>query len=113
MARSVHAVAGILLMAVAFGCSLEGDPKVTVTVVVTGIPSKADSEQVEQALKEMVGGPVRYTSSTWTGDTLTIRLSPVVDFQAFSRNIKFGKVTESQGGTVKVEFAKPRAGTTI
>jgi hypothetical protein len=106
MRKLVKAVVIILLVAGACGCSMESDPKVTVTVIVTGIPDKAESERIEKSLKDLVSGPVRYTSSSWMGDTLTIRLSPVRDFHEFAGKIKFGRVTESQGNTVKVEFAR-------
>jgi hypothetical protein len=106
MRKVIKAVVGILLVAGACGCSMESDPKATVTVIVTGITDKADSERVEKSLKDLVSGPVRYTSSSWVGDTLTMHLSPVSNFREFSGKIKFGRVTESQGNTVKVEFAK-------
>ena len=99
-------VVAVLLVAGACGCSTENEPQLTVTVVVTGIPSKAEYEQVEKTLKAMVSGPVRYTSSSWTGETLTIQLSPVGNVREFSSKIKFGNVTETQGNTIKVAFAK-------
>jgi len=108
MRTIIKTLVAVLLVAGACGCSMENDPKLTVTVVVTGIPSKAESEQIEKTLKAVVSGPVRYTSSSWTGDTLTIQLSPVRNVQEFSSKIKFGNVTETQGNTVKVAFAKQR-----
>jgi hypothetical protein len=108
MRTVIKAVMRMLLVAGVCGCSMGSDPKVTVTVIVTGITDKADSERVEKLLKDLVSGPVRYTSSSWAGDTLKIDLSPVSDIRAFSGKIKFGKVTESQGNTVKVELAKPQ-----
>ncbi len=106
MRKIFKAFVAVLLAAGVCGCSPGNDPKLTVTVVVTGIPDKAESERIEKLLKEMVGGSVRYTESIWTGETLTMQLSPIIDVQEFSRNIKFGKVTGSQGNTLKVEFAK-------
>ena len=106
---AIKAVMGILLAAGASGCFMESDPKVTVTVIVTGVTDKADYERVEKSLKELVSGPVRYSSSSWAGGTLMMRLSPVSNFREFSEKIKFGKVTELEGNTVKVEFAKQQA----
>jgi hypothetical protein len=109
MRMLIKAVVGILLAVCASGCFMESDPKVTVTVIVTGVTDKADSEQVEKSLKDLVSGTVRYTSSSWAGGTLTMHLSPVSNFREFSEKIKFGRVTELQGNTVKVEFAKGQA----
>jgi hypothetical protein len=109
MRMLIKAVVGILLLACASGCSMESDTKLTITVIVTGVTDKADSEQVEKSLKDLVSGPVRYTSSTWAEGTLTMHLSPVSNFREFSEKIKFGKVTELQGNTVKVEFAKQQS----
>ena len=106
MRMIINTFVAVLLLAGACGCSMENDPKLTVTVVVTGIPSKTESEQIEKTLKSMVSGPVRYTSSSWTGDTLTMQLSPVSNVQGFSSKIKFGNVTETQGNTVRVAFVK-------
>jgi len=100
------AIVVVLLAAGVWGCGTGNDPTLTVTVIVTGIASKEDGERIEASLKELVPGPVRYFESTSMGDTLTMRLSPVVNAQEFSRKIKFGKVTEAQGNTVKVELAK-------
>jgi hypothetical protein len=100
---------GFLFAICASGCSMESDPKVTVTVIVTGVTDKADSEQIEKSLKDLVSGPVRYTSSSWADGTLTMHLSPVSNFREFAEKIKFGRVTELQGNTVKVEFAKQQA----
>jgi hypothetical protein len=38
-----------------------------------------------------------------------MHLSPVSNFREFAEKIKFGRVTELQGNTVKVEFAKQQA----
>ena len=106
MRKIIEAVVAVLLASAVCGCNLGNDPKLTVTVVVTGIPDKAESERIEKSLKEMVSGSVRYSQSIWTGDTLTMQLSPVIDVREFSRKIKFGKVTGLQENTVQVEFAK-------
>lgn len=106
MIRVLKVIAIFLLVAAACGCSLESDPKLTVTVIVTGIPSREESERIEKSLKDLLKGPVRRTSSTWTGDTLTIDLSPVPSAQELSRKINFGTVTETQGNTIKIAFAK-------
>ena len=100
------AIAAVLLAAGVWGCSPGNDPKLTVTVIVTGIASREEGERIEKSLKELVNGPVRYFESTSTEDTLTMQLSPVIDAQEFSRKITFGKVTEARGNTVKVELAK-------
>jgi hypothetical protein len=104
LAKILIGALGAVLLA-AGGCT-GNDPKLTVTVSVTGIASVEESDRIEKSLKDLVSGPVRYTSSSRMGDTLTIQLSPVIDVQAFSRKINFGRVTESQGNTVKVTLAK-------
>ena len=106
MLRPIKFIAIILLGAAVCGCSLESDPKLTVTVIVTGIPSREESERIEKSLKDLVKGSIRRTSSTWTGDTLTIDLSPVPSAQELSRQINFGTVIETQGNTIKIAFAK-------
>ena len=105
--KAIKAAAGVLLMVVLYGCSLEQDPKLTVTVEITGISDKADYERVKESLKGMVDKSIYHpTQSTWSGNTMTVQLYPVSNVQALSKRIDFGKVTEIQGQTVKVEFAK-------
>ena len=106
MLRVIKLVAFVLLAAVAGACSLGSDSKLTVTVIVTGIPSKQESDRIEKSLKDLVKGSVRYTSSSWTGDTLTMDLSPVPSAREFAGRIPFGTVTELQGNTIKIAFAK-------
>jgi hypothetical protein len=90
------------------GCnfSFEQDPATTVTVEISGISDEGDREQVEETLKGMTDGSSHSIASSWSGDKMTVNLSPVGDVQAFSRKINFGEVTEVDGRTVKVKFVE-------
>jgi len=99
-----------MLAAVLFalgGCNVNfrPDPATSVTVEIAGI-SGDDREDVRETLQGMVDGSSHTMTSSWSGDTMTVTLSPVADVKTFSRKINFGKVTEVDGRTVKVEFVK-------
>ena len=84
------------------GC--QQDPATTVTVEIKGINAEQDRDQVGETLKGMTDGSSHYMTSNFTGDTLTVKLSPVTDVQSFSRKINFGEVTSVEGRTVKVTY---------
>lgn len=86
------------------GCA--HDPEKMVTIEIVGIDSKEDRESVTETLKKVTDGPWHYITSTSSGDTMTIRVSPVRDVDAYLEKIDFGKVTEVKGRTVKVEFVE-------
>jgi hypothetical protein len=90
------------------GCNLsfEQDPATTVTVEITGVDNDSDRENIQETLKEMTDGSSHMMTSSSFGDTMTVSLSPVEDAEAFSKKINFGKVTEVDGRTIKVEFVK-------
>jgi hypothetical protein len=87
-----------------YGCNVSRDPEKTVTVEIIGIRLEADRKQVLETMKSMTEGSGRYITSTASGNNMTVQLSPVSDVDKFSTRINFGKVTEVQGRTVKVDF---------
>jgi hypothetical protein len=99
-------VAAIVLCLAGCGISFEHDPAKTVTVVITGISADADREEVGETLKGMTDGSSHLMTSSSSGTTMTVKLSPVSDVEAFSRKINFGEVTEVDERTVKVDFVK-------
>ena len=96
------------LLVASAGCNMkfERDPNKTVTVEIVDIGDDDDVDEVQEILKGMTDGSSHLMSSSRSGDQITIRLSPVRDVEKFSRNIKFGKVTEVDGRTVKVQFIR-------
>lgn len=86
--------------------SFEQDPAKTVTVEITGVNDNEDRDDIQETLKGMTEGSGHAMSSSSSGDKMTVKLSPVGDVQAFSQKINFGKVTEVDGRTVKVEFVE-------
>ena len=98
-----------ILLAFAFvlkgcGINIEHDPAKTVTVEISQISLETDRERVKEILKGMTDGSNHLLTSTWSGDKMTVKLSPVTNVKAFSRKINFGTVTEVNQRTVKVEF---------
>ena len=101
----------VLLVAVLMtqnGCNIniKHDPDTTVIVEITGIKDKDDRDEVTKTLQGMTDGSSHLMSSSWSGENMTVKLSPVGDVKAFSRRINFGKVTEVNGRTIKVKFVK-------
>ncbi len=103
--RTLIPLLAILALA-ASGCNLEQDPATTVQIEITGIRDKADREAVAEKLGGMTDGSGHSMTSSWSGDKMTINLSPVSDVHAFSEKIDFGKVTAVEDRTVKVQFKK-------
>ncbi len=99
-------VAAIVFSLAGCGISFEHDSAKTVTVVITGISTAADREEVGETLQGMTDGSSHLMTSSSSGSTMTIKLSPVTDVEAFSRKINFGDVTEVKDRTVKVTFVK-------
>jgi len=87
-----------------YGCDIGRNPEKTVTVEIIGIRIEADRKRVLETLKSMTEGSGRYITSTASGNNMTVQLSPVSDVETFSKRINFGRVTEVQGRTVKVDF---------
>ena len=98
----------IAILLIHSGCNLkfEHDPEKTVTIEITGSMTDDERDQIGEILKGMTDGTSHMLTSSWAGEKATIKLSPVFDVEAFSRKINFGKVTEVDGRTVKVEFVK-------
>jgi hypothetical protein len=84
------------------GCSQ--DPATTVTLEITGISAESDREKVAETLKEMTDGSSHSMRSTYSGDQLTISVSPVSDVDAFAEKIDFGEVTSVNGRTIQVTY---------
>lgn len=97
-------VAGVL--GTCTGCNLkfEHDPAETVTLEITKLTNDADRDQIQKVLKGMTDGSSHVMTSSWSGDSMTVRLSPVSDVKAFARKINFGEVTAVDGRTITVEF---------
>ena len=100
------AVAALLAVLLGSGCRMEHDPATMVTVEVTGIADDAARDEVVEILKGMTDGNSHLLTSTWDGQTMAVQLSPVADVSSFSRRINFGKVTEVNGRTVKVDYVR-------
>ena len=92
------------LVACLCGCDLGRNPEKTVTVEIIGIRVDTDRKRVLETLKSMTEGSGHYVTSTSSGNSMTVKVSPVSDVQRFSKRINFGKVTEVEGRTVKVDF---------
>ena len=90
------------------GCniSFDQDPAKTVTVEITGVNDDEDRDEIGETLTGMAEGSSHTMTSSWSGDKMTVKLSPVGDVKAFSRKINFGEVTEVDGRTIKVDFVK-------
>jgi len=106
-----HSLTRFLLMIMLVGlagCSLsmEHDPAETVTVKITGISEGSDRERVKENLEDCIQGVMHMMTSNASGSEMTVQVSPVTDVEKFVQGIKFGKVTEVQGRTIKVQFIK-------
>ena len=104
-----HGVVRLLLMIMLVGlvgCSLsmEHDPAETVTVKITGISEGSDRERVKENLEDCIQGVMHMMTSTASGSEMTVQVSPVTDVKKFVQGIEFGKVTEVQDRTIKVQF---------
>ena len=90
------------------GCnfSLEHDPAETVTVKITGVSEQSDRDRVKENLEDCIQGVMHMMTSNASGSEMTVQVSPVTDVEKFVQEIKFGKVTEVQGRTIKVQFIK-------
>ena len=99
-------LAAVLLTLSSCNISFEQDPAKTVTVEITGVNDDVDGDEIRETLKGMAEGSSHMMTSSSSGDKLTVKLSPVGDVEAFSQKINFGKVTEVDGRTIKVDFVK-------
>ena len=99
--RSLQFLLALCLLSLP-GCNQ--DPGVTVTLEITGISDQDDRKDLLETLKGMTDGSSHSMTSNWSGDRMTIKLSPVSDVDAFVKKIGFGTVTDVSGRTVKVDF---------
>ena len=84
------------------GCGF--DPEQTVTIEISGVADAAAREQIQEKLKGMTDSSGHSMSTSTSGDTMTVKLAPVSDVEAFAQKIDFGKVTDTDvaGRVVKV-----------
>ena len=86
--------------------SFKQDPAKTVTVEITGVNDASARDEIQETLKGMADGSSHVMATSWSGDKMTVNLSPVRDVKAMSRKINFGEVTDVDGRTIKVEFVE-------
>ncbi|MEX0939660.1 MAG: hypothetical protein WDZ59_17480 [Pirellulales bacterium] len=84
------------------GC--EHDPAKTVNLQITGVSDEATRDEIQETLEGMTDGSSHFMTTTWSGETMRVKLSPVTDVEAFTRKINFGEVVEVDDRTVKVQF---------
>lgn len=94
---------GLVLGTVLFpGCGF--DPQQTVTIEISGVADADAREQIQEKLKGLTDSSGHSMSTSTSGDTMTVKLAPVSDVEAFAEKIDFGKVTDTDvpGRVVKV-----------
>lgn len=96
----------LALLTVGCGLSLEQDPSETVNIEISGISAEPDRKEVQEALQGMTDGNGHSLRSNYSGNRMSISLSPVKDVDAFAKKIHFGTVTDVDvaSRTVKVDF---------
>ncbi len=97
---------GLVLTAVFFsGCGY--GPERTVTIQISGVADADAREQIQEKLKTMTDSSGHSMSTSSSGDSMTVKLAPVDDVEAFAKKIDFGKVTDTdlQQRLVKVSVA--------
>ena len=87
-------LAAVLLAQSSCTFSFKQDPAKTVTVEITGVNKTGDRDEIQETLKGMTDGSSHVMTSSWSGDKMTVNLSPVRDVKAMSRKINFGEVSE-------------------
>jgi len=98
----------LFLMGLLVGCniSLEQDPAETVNLEISGISQEADRKMVQEKLQKMTDSGNYLFTSSYSGNKMSISLSPVTDVEAFATKIDFGNVinVDVANRTVEVEF---------
>ena len=105
-ARTIVCVLAALVTATA-GCNFKHDPATMVTIQVTGATTDADRERIKDGVKKWVDGSSHMMTTSHSGGTLSIDLSPVTDVDAFVKKIDFGEVTKVDGRKINVTFKQP------
>ena len=83
---------GFVLATILFsGCGY--GPEKTVTIEISGVAAAKD--QIQEKLKVMTDSSGHSMSTSSSGDTMTVKLAPVSDVEAFAKKIDFGKVTDT------------------
>ena len=75
-------IAALLFLLGGCNISFEQDPAETVTVEISGISAEADRDEIKETLSGMTDGSGHMITSVWSGDTMTVNLSPVADVWA-------------------------------
>jgi hypothetical protein len=94
------------------GCNIgiEMDPATTVTVKINGVKTGGDAfavkKGIEERLQAMAASTEPLMTSSMSGDTMLVKLSPVGDVMEFARQISFGEITDIEGRTIVVRFLK-------
>lgn len=86
-----------LMLLLAAGCSY--DPEETVTIEITGVKDKDHQKKITEKLKGMTDGSSHSMTFSSAGETLTVKLAPVGDVEAFSKKIDFGTVKTVRSDT--------------
>lgn len=114
--KAIAVIGSLILMFGSWGCSSGQDSGKTlgqgsnqnVTVEITGVPTDdTKRDKIIEDLKGLTdsdGNGFNSYSSTYSGNQMTVNLSPVKDVDAFSKKISFAKVTKVEGHTVKLEM---------
>ncbi|MBA2116198.1 hypothetical protein [Bremerella alba] len=96
----------VLPLLTALGCS----GKHTVTLKVSGTSTSEQREKISETAKSLTDGNSNYISAYHMNDTYTVNVGPVMDVEAFVKQIDFGKVTKVEDRTIYVDLnAKPDA----
>ena len=76
-----------------------------ITLQISGVRDRELRDQIASRLPELVESASPSITSDWTGETMTVELSPVEDVEAFARRIDFGVARVVDSGTIVVEVS--------
>ncbi|PQO38927.1 hypothetical protein C5Y96_03385 [Blastopirellula marina] len=96
----------LMPLVTSLGCSGEH----TVTLKISGTSTSEEREKISEKAKSLIEGSSHYISSYHMNDSYTVNVGPVMDVDAFVKQIDFGKVTKVEDRTIYVDVnAKPDA----
>lgn len=96
----------VLPLLTVLGCS----GKHAVTLKVSGTTTSEEREKISEKAKSLTDGSSNYITSYHMNDTYTVNVGPVMDVEAFVKQIDFGKVTKVEERTIYVDLnAEPEA----
>lgn len=84
------------------GCGSSAEEH-TVTLKISGVRDSDHRDQITSRLPGLVEGSSHSMSSSWTGETMTVELSPVENIDGFARRIDFGAARVVGPRTIMVE----------